>query len=121
MVTGTGPVVGEDDGKAWPAGTWSAVGPKPTPNSTRGSPAETGRVGYENAPVGPTILYEPSGFTTTAAMCFESSRLNDGLSGLSPTVETVVPAGVVTATVTDPCVVSSGACTLICPGLTNHR
>src|ERR1022692_2898242 len=55
------------------------------------------------------------------ATCLVSSRLKDGASGPRVTVEVALPVAVVTTTGTVPVAVSSGACKLICPGLTNQR
>ena len=52
---------------------------------------------------------------------FPFSTLNDGEYGASVTVEVALPPAVVTTTDTVPVAVSSGACKLIKPGLTNSR
>jgi hypothetical protein len=54
----------------------------------------------------------------TPAAYLPSSVKNAGLTDASVTVVlALVPAGVVTATLTVPAAASSGACTLICVGL----
>src|SRR3954452_181480 len=55
------------------------------------------------------------------ATCCESRRLKDGLNDPRTTDPVVLPFGVVSATLTVPVAVSSGACTLSCRGLTNQR
>src|SRR5580658_4058392 len=52
------------------------------------------------------------------ATCLLSSNRNDGANGASVTVPEAVPPAVATTTETVPVAVSSGACTLICDGLT---
>src|ERR1039458_6748712 len=53
--------------------------------------------------------------------CLVSSRRNEGANGANVTVDVALPLVVVTTTGTLPVVASSGACRLICPGLTYHR
>ena len=52
---------------------------------------------------------------------FPLSRLNAGANSLRVTVDVALPLAVVTTTDTVPLAASSGACKLICPGLTNRR
>src|ERR1019366_7583352 len=56
-----------------------------------------------------------------AATCLLSSRRKEGANGANVTVDVALPLAVVTTTGTGPVVESSGACRLICPGLTNQR
>src|ERR1700722_9050486 len=57
----------------------------------------------------------------TPATCLPSSRLNEGPTSPRVTVDVVLPEAVVTRTVTLPIKLSSGACRLICVGLTYQR
>src|ERR1700693_3796730 len=52
---------------------------------------------------------------------FESISWNAGANLLSVTLDVALPLAVVATTDTVPVAVSSGACKLICPGLTNKR
>jgi hypothetical protein len=56
-----------------------------------------------------------------AETCLVSRRRKDGELGLNATVVIARPTLVVTTTTTWPVAVSSGACRLICPGLTIER
>src|ERR1019366_1459357 len=56
-----------------------------------------------------------------AATCFPSSTLKEGPNWPRVAVDVTVPPPVVTATFTLPVALSSGACRLICVGLTYQR
>src|SRR5215831_11927783 len=112
-----------------PAGTTGVVAPRPTPKSSTMSPGFAATVAKpRDEPVGPRMSYvpppyapEPSKRRMNPATCLLSRRQNDGPTAPRVTVEEAVPLDVVTTTATGPTVVSSGACRLICPGLTYHQ
>src|SRR5712692_8492867 len=119
MVTVTVSVAGAAPLKITPDGTAGFVGPKPVPNSSKISPGLAGRVvtAEPNNPGGPRNVAVPSAFATKAATYFRaagSNMKNPGDSLMScVTWALLVPLELVTVTLIEPSLGSSGAWKLI--------